>query len=375
MQAQINGEIKIGHASIYYSPRDFLLSDCAGTIRFKDQDLYIDELLANAGTTRLKMNGSAKNLLSLMNKDPEKLVLDWNISSRTLNLHDFIAFLKKQSDTVSRKKEKSSLAKTGLQIDRLLKDCSVRLQLKANQLIYKKFNGTNMAATVLLAYNQIALQNVLLEHAGGSLTLKGSVKNTGASNFISLESQMNKVDLPKVFAAFNNFGQTAILDKNLGGKLNAAINISGSISDEAELISNSLTGTVDWTLEDGRLIQFEPLEKISKLAFKNRSFSDIYFAELKDRFEIRGTEIKIGRMEIQSTAMTMFTEGIYDIKKGADLSIQIPLSNLKSKKEDAIPVNKGISSKTGISLLLRAKTGNDGKLNVSWDPFKRALKK
>jgi len=375
IQSEINGNIKVSNAYINYLPRAFQLTDGNGTIRFRGQDLFIEELVANAGSTRLKMSGSAQNLLSLINKDHERLLIDWTISSKVVNLRDFVSFLKKPPDSLFNTKESSTIAKTGAQIDRMLKDCSVRLQLKANQITYRKFNGSNLAATILFAYNRIELSKVLLEHAGGSLAVDGTLQNQGNSNLLDVHAQMYKVDLPKVFNAFNNFGQTAIQDKNLAGKLNADIKITGSISSDAQLDGNSLAGTVDWTLADGQLIQFEPLEKISKAVFKDRSFSDIYFAELKDRFEIKGTGIKINRMEIQSTALTMFTEGLYDLKKGADMSIQIPLSNLKSKNQDKLPVNKGISSKTGISLLLRAKTGDDGKLNVTWDPFKKALKK
>jgi hypothetical protein len=375
VETQINGNLQVRNAAVYYLPRDFLLSACNGTVLFKGQDVYISNLQAVAGSSSLKMNGSAKNLLSLMGKSSEKLVLDWNIASRSLNLHDFISFLRKPADAVSKTNQKSAVIKTGAQIDHLLKDCTVRLQLKANQFTYKKFSATAVSADLLLAYDRVELQKAALSHAGGSLEINGMIQNTSAGNTITIQSQMSKVDLPKVFAAFNNFGQTAIVDKNLQGKLTATINLNGQISNTADLEPNSLTGTIDWSIQDGRLLQYEPLEKISQLAFKNRSFSDIYFAELKDHFEILGSAIKINRMEIQSTALTMFVEGLYDMKKGADMSIQIPLSNLKSNKEVNAPINKGINSKTGISLRLRAKTASDGKLNISWDPFKRALKK
>jgi len=375
VEAQINGNLQIRNTAVYYLPRDFLLSNCNGTVLFKGQDLYIADLQATVGTSIFKMDGSAKNLLSLMGKNPEKLVLNWNIASRSLNLHDFISFLRKPSESVSKANQKLAVIKTGAQIDHLLKDCTVHLQLKANQFRYKKFSATAVAADLLLAHDRVELQKAALSHAGGSLEISGMIQNTAEANSISIHSEMNKVDLPKVFAAFDNFGQTAIEYKNLQGKLTATINLNGQISNVAELEPNSLKGSIDWSIQDGRLIQYEPLEKISQFAFKNRSFSDIYFAELKDRFEILGTEIKINRMEIQSTALTMFAEGSYDMKKGADMSIQIPLSNLKAKKDVIAPANKGINSKTGISLRLRAKTASDGKLNISWDPFKRALKK
>lgn len=74
-------------------------------------------------------------------------------------------------------------------------------------------------------------------------------------------------------------------------------------------------------------------------------------------------------MEIRSNVVVLFVEGIYDTKKGTDMSIQVPLSNL-SKAENEI-INTG---KVGMNVRLRAKTGEDGKLNVSWDPFNNASK-
>jgi hypothetical protein len=79
-------------------------------------------------------------------------------------------------------------------------------------------------------------------------------------------------------------------------------------------------------------------------------------------------------MEIHSTVLNMFVEGTYDLKKGTDMSIQIPLSNLKEKNINLEEGNHGLKSKTGLSVRLRAKTGDDGKLKISWDPFKKALK-
>ena len=60
-------------------------------------------------------------------------------------------------------------------------------------------------------------------------------------------------------------------------------------------------------------------------------------------------------------------------KTGPDLSIQVPLSNLKANK-DSVLVNKGIFSKTGVSARLRAQKGDDGKIKISWDPFNKAGK-
>ena len=98
-----------------------------------------------------------------------------------------------------------------------------------------------------------------------------------------------------MLTGFGNFGQTAITDQNLKGILSADIKLKGIISDKAAMINDSTTGTIDFSLTDGQLIKFEPVEKISKTVFKKRDFSDIQFGNLKDKFDITGNNITINR--------------------------------------------------------------------------------
>ncbi|MEJ7767596.1 MAG: AsmA-like C-terminal region-containing protein [Chitinophagaceae bacterium] len=373
--ASINGSLRLRDAGINYTPRNLLLTNCSGNIVFDEKDVYVRQMKAQVASTQLTMNGGMKNLTSLIDKSPEKLVLDWNIASPKLNLNDFLSFLNKRSASANPNASKRRFLKLANQIDRLLQDCNVELQLNADRLTYKKFDASKVAANLQLTDRNVTLKNMSVEHAGGSLTLNGSMQEGATQNSIVVNSAMENVDISKIFTAFNNFGQDGIVDKNLKGRLSANINITGAITGKAEMVENSLKGMIDLRVKNGELINFEPIQKISQTAFKNRDFTDIKFAELKEKLEVNGSQIKVNRMEIQSTVMTMFVEGVYDIKKGTDLSIQIPLNNLAKRGDEFVLKNKGINSKTGVSVRLRAKTGEDGKAKITWDPFKLALKK
>ena len=76
-------------------------------------------------------------------------------------------------------------------------------------------------------------------------------------------------------------------------------------------------------------------------------------------------------MEIQSTVMSLFVEGIYSKKGTTDLSIQVPLSNLKKRDDDYNPENIGVNKKTGGGIFLRGKPGEDGNIKFKLDLFKR----
>ena len=371
--ASIFGNVSFEKAIIKYTPRNLSLTNCSGTLEFKDKDVLIHRLKASVGSSDLLMNGSVKNLVSLIDKNPELLVLDWNIFSPKINLSDFKPFLAKRAAVTVQTPAsvKKGLLKTANQIDKMLKDGNVHLSLKAKEMFYKKFTADNVAADVVLMESKIILNNVSLNHAKGNVALSGSLREAGEFNNMLLQVNIIDVDIPKIFHSFDNFGQDAITDKNMRGTLSANVSIAGALTDKAEFSKEGLSGIIDFSVKNGELINFEPIQKISKSAFKNRNFSDIRFAELKNIIEVNGSAFKINHMEIRSTAFSLFVEGIYDAKKGTDMSIQVPLSNLKKRDADYEPVNKG---RSGASIRLRAKTGEDGKLKISWDPFKKSLK-
>lgn len=371
MAVSIHGNIRLKDADINYIPRNLPFANSSGNIEFDDKDVYVKELKTTAANSQLLMNGGVKNFTTLIGKNPERINLDWNISSPRLNLGDFLSYLNKRTARTKSKKSISSIIK---QIDRMLEDCTVDLQLNADRLIYKKFDASRVAANLQLTNSLIALRRVSVQHAGGTLNLNGSLAERPAGNLLTLNTNMSNVNVPLIFKAFNNFGQDGIMDRNIKGRLDADVKITGLITNKAGLADNSLKGGVDFNLKDGELIDFEPIEKISAAALNNKGVSTVRFADLKNKLDINGSEIKLNRMEIRSSVFTMFVEGVYDLKKGTDLSIQIPLNNLTKSKSDFKLQNKGVKSKTGVSLWLRAKTAENGRAKISWDPFKRGVK-
>ena len=369
----LTGIFHLDSASINYVPRNLLFSRGKGVIRFTGKDMIVDNLNLYSGSSDLNMSGALKSMFYLISQKNKKLMLDWTIRSNKLNLNDFISYLKPKEVSKTTGKKKSSFAQTLTQFTTLLETADFNLTLNAKQLIYKKFNAENIQAKMIMNDNFINLKDIRLQSAGGSIGLQGILRNDPASNPFSFKAQLKTVNVSKIFYAFNNFGLKSPTDKNINGALTADITMQGAVTTKAQLIPGELKGFVKFNLENGQLVNFEPVQKIQETVFKKRNFSDIQFADLHDLLEIHGDNIIINRMEISSTVLHMFVEGVYNMKTGPDLSIQVPLSNLKNNK-DATVTNKGINSKTGISARLRAKRGEDGKVKISWDPFNKSGK-
>ena len=260
-------------------------------------------------------------------------------------------------------------------IDNVFEEGSLHVNLHAARLLYKKFEASNVIANVLLLPDRYTINNVSMEYAGGSITLNGSVLLQKDNHHLAEANVIiENADVSKVFNAFNNFGQDGIKAENLEGKLFAKINASLELDDEGKANPNTIKSIVDFSLRNGALNDFEPVKKIQSFIFKKRDFDNIRFAELKDKLEIANQEIKINRMEIESTVLSMYVEGIYSMKGTTDMSIQIPLSNLKKRGDNYIPENKGLNKKTGKSIFLRGRPGADGNVQFKLDLFNKFKK-
>lgn len=368
----LNGKCTFSDGLLMYHPRNTEVKNLSGNIVFKNSDVYVNDIRGNAQGNKIIMSGSGKNLIALLKTDPGKMFLDWNIYSPALNLGSFTSLLRQRTATARKKNFKSKIGKS---LDEIVNQANFHLNLKTDQLIYKRFTGTNVKASLSLINDNWILNNVSLNHGGGSMVISGALNAKNSRYYESnVKVNMQNVDVNKVFYAFNNFGLNGISYENLRGKLSATADVKMDIDRVLEGTPANMNGTVYFSLKKGALLHYEPLRKIGDLTFSKRNFDEIYFAELKDTFHIKDREIFINRMEIESTVITLFVEGVYSLRGKTDISIQVPLSNIRNRGEDYKLENKGSDAKGGASIFVRGRPGRDGSIEFKLDLFKKFRK-
>ena len=368
----INGFIGITNGSVTYVPRDVELTNVNCRIAIKSSDVFVENLETVVLNNKIVMQGAAKDLLTVVSSEPNKAVLDWNIYSPSLNLAAFAYLLKPQRARNVKATANNKLEEAANQIDEVIAQGSIKVKLKADKLYYKKFEGTNTIANLSLLNDRYILHQVALQHAGGSMNLSGSLLHT-TNNYhqAKINVSLNNMNVSKVFEAFNNFGQDGITAENLRGKLTSDVNLQVAVNDEGTVYKESVEGVVDFSLKNGALIKYEPLKKMQVFVLKKRDFDNITFAELKDRLVIKNEEVKIDKLEIQSSVLTMFVDGIFSMKGNTDMRIQLPLSNLKKRGDDYVPENLADGKKAGASVYLRGTPGKDGNIKFKLDVFNK----
>ena len=371
----VNGVITIKNGEIVYVRTGVEMKSVNGRIVFKNSDLLVENLQCVVLNNKIIMDGEARNLLTLINTEPNRVNLHWNIYSPLLNLNSFTFLLKPRKKFTNTQKKKRKLENMATKIDQVLEEGRLAVNLKTAKLIYKKFNAANVVADISLLQDRYVINNVSMDHADGHMVLKGSVVANRANNHqAQINVMLDNVDVSKVLAAFDNFGQDGITAQSLEGKLTAKVDASMDINDEGKTDPASIESIVDFSLKNGALNNYEPIKKLQNFLFKNRDFENIRFAELKDRFEIKNQEVKINRMEIQSSIMSMFVEGVFSKKGNTDISIQVPLSNIHKRGADFNPENIGADKKVGSSIHLRGRPGPDGNIKFKLDLFNKFKK-
>lgn len=359
---KLNGRLVFSGATIKYLPRNFTFNNCSGNILFSEDRVEANNMKFELGSNKFTVNVLGSNLSGLSAGDAGKATIQCNVYTPSLNVAELKSVFSNRK-RVAAKAGSGKLISAASKVDAALDHGRLQLQLNAGAVHFNNFHGTDLKGTVLFSNEDLLLNNVAVSHANGKLLINADIKNTGAQNKATAKVNLQNVDVSKVFKAFDDFGQDGISHANIKGVLNANTNINLLIGQNGNLIPGTINGTVDFSLKKGSLINYEPMQNIKSFVFKNRDMSNISFAELKNKFSINNFQVTIPRMEIQSSAIALFVEGLYDMKKVASkIDIQVPLKGLKKRDSSYVPTNIGVDAKAGTSIYLEGKNDKTGKV-------------
>ncbi len=369
----LSGNLVIKDAQVNYTPRNLTFDNCNGEIIFSKADLLVRDLRCDLNTNHFKVEVAGNNLNVLAaNSLPGKATLVCSVFTPDLDLADFKTLFQSRRTPAARKKQSGGTAKPLVQVDDVLQNGTLDMNLKANAVHLSHFTARNVEAQLGFVNNDINIAKLSLLHADGRLNMNANIHQVNDNyHEASTNLLLDNINVQKLFYAFNNFGMQSLHSENLRGILDMKGNVKMGIDNKGNLLPKTMFGNLHFSLKKGRLVNFKPLMDIQKIVFKNRGLEDIEFAELKDSFELKKEDVLIHRMEIESSAITAFVEGIYSFGNNTDISIQVPLSNLKKRDDDYVVKNKGAKRKVGASLYLRAKDDGNGGVKIGLDVFKK----
>lgn len=369
----MSGDLHIKNGTIYSVSKNVSLTDINSTITIDQNGLHIKQMEVKAPGSDLNITGDAEKVLLFLFSDKSKLKFNCKLYSDNLNLEP--VFSENKSKEIKPAKKKNKIEQTvSNSVDRILRQSDVDINFKCKHVYVRKFNAYDGTGKISINNNSASISEFSFSHAHGKIKYDAQLTKKSKGYEAKFTANVANVSMPDFMEAFENFKQQSLTKKNISGTVNLNINATCDISNGFTIVPNSLHGDLKFNLLNGELNNFEPLVNLSKYIFKNRGLDSIKFTTLSCTADIEGNEIYVNKLYVLSTALSLAMDGTYSFGDNTDLSIQVPLKNLKSNSPQYFTTVENFDKYKGANIFIRGKT-EDGKLSFSYDPLKKLRKK
>lgn len=357
------GDVNVSNTSFYFIPKNVHAEKVNVQLDFTEQALIIKKIAYKHKKTTIFIDGKIDNFLNLYYDAPEKMLVNWNIYCPSLDVKQFLGVLAtSQKNKVTPKNTKPTMSN---HLRTVIEKCAVVINLKADKMVYNKLTATNATANIQMLNSKLVIKNGSIQTSGGNITFNTEVQASGKNFAFNSNAQVNKVDIASFLKSFNNFGITSFSPNNIKGKLSSTTNVNGLINNNGELITNSMHGNLNFNVNQGALLNFEPIVKVGKFAFPFRDVENITFSDLSGNLKMRGELVDVNNLTISSSVLNMDAQGIYSFGRGTNLTLTIPLRNSKNDVNLATKAERDAVRDRGIVLHLIA-LDDAGKMKIKW---------
>jgi len=319
----VNGKIKLSGVDLAFK-NGKVIQVPEGLITIANENVSTQNLRILHQTSSLLISGNASNLLNYLFKENQNLYINADITSPAIDVNDFLYKASEgNADKAAESKQK---------IIAINKNISATVKLNIDKIRFNGFSAGNFIGILELKNRKILAKNFSFAAFDGDITLNG-IADASDTNFVKISCATNLVDIDikKMFGELNNFGQTAISDKNLQGKATAQIDFSATWNDHLICDLSSVLAGADITIERGELINLASLESLSKY-IELKELKRIKFSTLKTHVDIKNKLISFSRTEVSNSALNLDVWGTHSFNNEIDYHIKLLLSEYLAKR-------------------------------------------
>jgi hypothetical protein len=289
---------------------------------FTPSKVDIKTLSGQYMSTNFNGSGQINNLLNYMLQN-RPLVAGLNLNADNVNLGDWMST---SADTTT----KGPAAAPFVVPDNL----DVSLNTHVDKLHYDNVDISNLSGNLKITNETVTIGGVKGNALDGMVAINGSysTRESKTNPAISLEYNVDKVDVQKTFAAFNTVQQLMPIAKFIAGKLTSRLTLKGKLGDNMMPDLTTLTGDGNVLLIEGFLSKFAPLDKIAS-TLNIKALEQISLKDVKTYFEFSNGKMLVKPFKVKVEGVDMEIGGIQGFDQSLDyiINMKVPRALMGEK--------------------------------------------
>lgn len=342
--AEKTADLTIDNLSFHSDQQSPKLSEAKLHLKLVDDNVNIS---AFNGTlvkeSKINFVGGIENVFSYLFLKNASLKIAGNLSSDLMIIDEFLDDTDKTSKTTQESKPQAT---------NLPNDIIANINLNLIDLTFDRFHMRNFSSKISYKNKLLKAKDIVLETMSGKITSNVTFEQVvdGKLRLISTTG-LDNINVRQLFYEFHNFGQTTMRHKHLKGKIDSEIYLRNEWDNYFNPIDEHLYSFIDVKINDGELLDFEPLMMMSDY-ISVEELKRIKFSTLENQIEIKNNLIDIPFMEIHSTAIDIAGAGTHSFDNEMDYEFKILLNEIlgnKFKRENKKKVSEfGVVQDDGV---------------------------
>lgn len=299
--ALTNGRLKVANSGLD-------MRNLSASIDLNAPNIRVVELRFESGESDFSASGGIQNAVVFGETPMPRFVLD--IHSNNLNLENVFAWKLNH-------RQESTEQEEPFRFDFIV-------NLTVNDFQHRAFTAQKVKGKVYSEGRDIVGQDITFNAVGGSTESRFRWHPDGPVSQLITRGTLRNVDINRLFTEFDNFYQESLTADNIYGRADVDFAVSLYFDDQMSPQLSSLQSETDFTIRQGRLVNYAPLEKLSYFAEVNE-LKDVHFATLQNHLSIANQNIHIPGMTVKSNVLELWIEGDHGFNNHIDYSLKLQL--------------------------------------------------
>ena len=301
-------------------------------IQFNTNSIKLADFKAKTGKSDIQATGNLDNLFAFV-LDDKDLKGDFNISSNTFVVSDFLVEESTSSNSINDSISKSSEA---LKIPSFL---DINTHINAKKVVYDNLVLKNVTGLMKLKNQKATLQNAKATMLDGQIVFNGDIDTKPTPTQFDMDMDIAQFDIAKSFNTLETFQKLAPIAQALKGKYSTKLKLKGNLDDTFMPTLSSLSGDAfaQLLVKNVNEAALPLLNKLnSKLDFVD--FSKLDLTKLKAALSFENGVVSVKPFDIIYKDVKMNISGSHGFDKSLKYNIvmDIPAKYLGTEAQNLL---------------------------------------